>query len=418
MRVLWLCNTVPSELCEVFGFKKHFREGWITGMLNEIKKNSDIDLGLCLPIRNPERMKDGQTGFYQYYSFLFEGAEVLSGELTKRFVEIICDFKPDIVHIWGSEYGQSLAMVRACERAGILKNTVIHIQGLISACVPYYMNGIDYEWIERKGENGDTIENGRNRYFERGVYEVESLSKARYALGRTDWDKAYIKSISPIDYRYCGEVLRDEFYCSDLLWDKDMCIPHSIFVTQGSYSIKGIHLLVPAIALLKSKYPDISVFISGGSVLMPDYQGEKNPYGEYLIHLMDKYDVNDIFHFVGPLGPNEMIDRFLKSNVMVISSTIENSSNSIGEAQILGVPVIASYTGGTPSLIEHGKTGLMYQMDAPYMLASYIERIFDDGDYATEIANNACKAAKKRYDPGRVSSQLYDIYKEVTSNVK
>ncbi len=417
MKVLWLCNTVPPEICEIFRFRKRYYEGWITGMLDEVKSNKDIILALCLPIRNPERMADGNTGCYRYYSFLSTGAEDISEDLIDRFCEIINDFAPDVVHIWGSEYGQSLAMVRACGKSGISNKTVVHIQGLISAISPYFAIRIPADRMSREGRNGDTIANGVRRFEHRGANEIAVLSEAGIAIGRTDWDRSYIRSISDISYRHCGEILRKEFYQKNLAWQPDECVPHSVFITQGGYSLKGIHLIIPAIAFLRKKYPDVSVWISGTSALVSDYKGDSDPYSEYLLSLMREYGVEDNIHFTGALGPEEMVRRYMKSNILAVTSTIENSSNSIGEAQLLGVPVVATYTGGTPSLVEHGKTGMLYQMDAPYMFTSCVERIFDDEEFSKALSESEKKVAKKRYDPKIVSKQLYDIYCEVSDEL-
>lgn len=413
MRVLWLCNTVPPECCEIFGFRKRYYESWITGTLDQVKRFDDIYLGICLPIRNPDRMMDGKTEEYQYYSFHMVNMYEVSEEMINRFYCILDDFKPDVIHIWGSEYGQSLAMIRASKRLGISDKTIVHIQGLISAMPSYYAVRIPYKWITHDGENEDSIKNERRVFNDRGVNEKAILTEVGCALGRTEWDKGYIKSVSQIQYKYCGEILRDVFYKEKVNWKYDNCIKHSIFITQGGYALKGIHLIIPAIAILKKEYPDISVCISGYSTLVPDYTGVLDPYGEYLLSLLDEYDVKDAFHFIGSLNPDEMVERYLKSNILAVPSALENSSNSIGEAQLLGVPVVATYTGGTPSLIEHGRTGLMYQMDAPYMFASCVEKIFDDEEYAEYLSENEREVAKKRYDPETVGNQLYEIYKEV-----
>lgn len=51
--------------------------------------------------------------------------------------------------------------------------------------------------------------------------------------------------------------------------------------------------------------------------------------------------------------------------------------NSIGEAMQVGCPVVTSDVGGVKNLLEHGKEGFVYQFCAPYMLACYINNIFE-----------------------------------------
>ena len=42
-----------------------------------------------------------------------------------------------------------------------------------------------------------------------------------------------------------------------------------------------------------------------------------------------------------------------------MASSVENSSNSMGEAMLLGVPVVASRNGGIPSMITEEEEGAL-----------------------------------------------------------
>ena len=64
------------------------------------------------------------------------------------------------------------------------------------------------------------------------------------------------------------------------------------------------------------------------------------------------------------------------------ASTIENSPNSVGEAMLLGCPVVSSCVGGVPDMLEHGREGFLYQASVPYMLAWYVKRVFGDDELA------------------------------------
>lgn len=63
-----------------------------------------------------------------------------------------------------------------------------------------------------------------------------------------------------------------------------------------------------------------------------------------------------------------MVKRYLLSNVFICPSTIENSPNSLCEAQLLGVPHIASYVGGTADLMK-GNEECLYRFEETEMLA-------------------------------------------------
>jgi len=64
---------------------------------------------------------------------------------------------------------------------------------------------------------------------------------------------------------------------------------------------------------------------------------------------------------LGALNAQQMTEELAMSHVFVSPSFIDNSPNAVSEAQLIGMPVISTYTGGVPSLIEEGQTGLFFQ---------------------------------------------------------
>lgn len=80
-----------------------------------------------------------------------------------------------------------------------------------------------------------------------------------------------------------------------------------------------------------------------------------------------------------------MITEYLNANVYVLPSCIENSPNSLCEAQILGVPCISSICGGTADFINNNIDGLLYRCEEYEQLAQKIINIFNSGDKISNI---------------------------------
>lgn len=95
-----------------------------------------------------------------------------------------------------------------------------------------------------------------------------------------------------------------------------------------------------------------------------------------MAELIEKYSLAGCVEFLPPLKADEMKRMYLKSNVFVSPSSIENSPNSLGEAMMLGVPCVSSLVGGVGNMLIDGAEGFTYQHDAPYMLAYYVMEIF------------------------------------------
>ena len=108
-----------------------------------------------------------------------------------------------------------------------------------------------------------------------------------------------------------------------------------------------------------------------------------------------------------------MKKEMLEANVFVSPSTIENSPNSVGEAMLLGVPVVSSGVGGVMDLLKHGVEGFVYQSDAPYMLAYYVGRIFDDINLAIRLGKAAHARANITHDYEKNLRELLEIYNEI-----
>ncbi len=108
-----------------------------------------------------------------------------------------------------------------------------------------------------------------------------------------------------------------------------------------------------------------------------------------------------------------MAEQYLKAHVHVVASFIENSSNSLGEAMILGVPCVASDVGGTKNMIKHGEEGFLYQSDAPYMLSLYVKMLWEDDDLAMSFSNKARVRALETHDAEKNAKRLMEIYESL-----
>ena len=122
-------------------------------------------------------------------------------------------------------------------------------------------------------------------------------------------------------------------------------------------------------------------------------------------------DVN--VNLCGVASAEELRKSLLNSTLYFHSSYIENSPNAVCEAQILGLPVVASRVGGTDSMVEHGKTGFLYPVTDPYMAAYYIGRMIEDKEENVKIGKEAREVALVRHDKGKIVEELLKTYQEI-----
>lgn len=394
MKLLWLCSMVPRALQEKISGNK--RGGlWIDSVLNGLLERKVCTIRvLCMAAQEVEGQLDETSS---YATFSNENAYICFEERENRFQKELETFCPDVIHIWGTEYGHTLAMVNAAEKTGFLDRIVVHIQGLCSVYALHYAEGVPYNvqrgFTFRDLVRQDSILQQQKKFALRGELEVQALKKVRHIMGRTHWDEACANQINPdAQYHFCNETLRQPFYEGQ--WQYENCQKHRIFASSCVYPIKGFHYLLEAFAEVLKTYPDATLAVPGVSFLnrSPEALLRKSSYDRYLMKLVEKYDLEDRIEFLGGLSAEQMKEAFLSANVFAMPSTVENSPNSLGEAMLLGVPCVASDVGGIATMLAHGQEGYVYQPSAPYMLAYYIKKIF-----AMEGSAEALGAAAKTH---------------------
>lgn len=416
-KIIWLCNMAPGEIRAVTGGADRGAL-WMDHVFQDLRKQGFKIQVLYASAALQEGKLDEQCGYTAYQEGL---PYVYMPELEDQFGKILKKTDPDIIHIWGTEYGHTLAMVNAAEKTGYLDRVVISIQGLCSVIAKHYMEGIPVA-VQKKNTFRDFVKKNslkdQKRYFElRGKAEVEALKKVHHVIGRTDWDEACTKAVNPdVQYHFCNETLRTEFY--EGCWQYKNCQKHRVFTSSAEYPVKGFHYLLEAMGIVREHFPDATVSFAG---LTPFPKKDRfgklrtSVYSGYLDNLVKKYNLEDCLHSAGFLNADAMKQEFLQCNVFVMPSTIENSPNSLGEAMLLGVPCVASNVGGVTNLLHHKKDGFVYQSTAPYMLAYYIMELFAMQDAAEKMGLAARQSAVMTHSPERNLEKLLDIYKIVSN---
>ena len=260
-----------------------------------------------------------------------------------------------------------------------------------------------------------TILKGQKRFELRGIYEIEMLRMARHIIGRTSWDRSRIWAINPnAVYHFCNETLRPDFYDGDL-WNYEKCEKHSIFLSQAGYPIKGLHQVLKSMPIILRHYPDTRIRVAGGDITKSLTFSERlrlSGYGKYIKRLIKKNGLEEKITFTGNLNGEQMKQEYLSANVFVCPSSIENSPNSLGEAQILGVPCVASYVGGVMDMMRGNEENL-YRFEEVEMLAEKVCQIFANADNQIDMKG----IAAKRHDPKSNSTNLLSIYKNISKQL-
>jgi len=433
MRVMWIVNTILPVIAQAMGEPFSNKEGWLDGLsrglidqrkelLAGVKsdgKLSDFKLCVCFPIDKKKKLIRGSVEEYNldYFGFPEDtvNPHIYDKRLEETFAGVLVEWQPDIVHIFGTEYPHSLAMARVFNDN---RRMLISVQGIISECGRKYMAGLP-EKIRRRTTfrdrlKKDSVKLQQNKFITRGEYEKETIKRTGNIAGRTFWDKGICAEINPkAKYHRLNETLRSIFYSDS--WSYRDCNRHQIFVSQGNYPLKGLHFILEAVAEIKDKYPDMRMIVAGDRINSTETIKDKikiSNYGKYINELIEKYKLEKIVEFTGNIPAEEIKLHMLNSNVLVMASSVENSSNSMGEAMLLGLPCICSNVGGLPSLMYEDE-GFYYKFGDVSELKSTILNVFEDPDEAIARAARGREHAAKTHDSQENIKDLVSIYNEI-----
>jgi glycosyltransferase involved in cell wall biosynthesis len=82
----------------------------------------------------------------------------------------------------------------------------------------------------------------------------------------------------------------------------------------------------------------------------------------------------------------------------------------IVEAFSKGLPVVGSRLGSIEELIDHGRTGMLFEPDNPEDLADTVEWMFAHPDDLWRMSDAARSEFEAKYTSDRNYEQLMDIY--------
>ena len=328
------------------------------------------------------------------------------------YVAIIEAWKPDVIHIHGTERDYGLVYTRGFTNVP----TMVSIQGLIQICQKKLFG--ELQKAEIIGRLSSIVPFWRKeilrtyRHFKvHANTEKEILRKVDMVAGRTAWDKAWAITCNPNgQYRHVDEIMRPDFYAS-APWDIAQCNPNQIFTTSGCQPLKGLHILIEAVSFLKKVIPTIKLKVAshgfGAKV--------RTAYGRYIKRLVQRYELMENVAFIGWLDANELAQHIRQSNCFVTPSFIENGCNALQEAMLVGIPCIASHAGGLTTTLEPPNSGLTFPAGDAAMLAMCIRTVFKDQQRAIEMGQNAYQIARQRHDPAKVVQQNMDCYDQLIS---
>ena len=412
MRVLWL---TPAQLPAVAGESPMVGGGWLEGLRDALERfEPGIELGVASrgpALRRPLKRGNatyfavGPWGRSQWQSMA--DAWRLSSvqqETIADALRVIESFRPDLIHVHGTEHELGFAALRAGLPA------VATLQGLATVCEHFMFDAVTLPEVVRNTATRSFVEgNGLlpNYYSmrRRAVDERAIIRGLDCFMGQTEWDRTVLELLHPAaTYFHTECVVRSPFYQEQ--WSPPDNPQQTIFCTGGAAPYKGLETLLAALGILRTAGKrGLRLRVAGtvrGSPVWPALSG-----------IVARSGTGDQVAWLGPLPAADLVSELKRADVFVLPSHIENQPNSLIEAMLLGVPSVAAAVGGVPELVTNAVSGLLYHDREPFALAGALTRLLGDRDYARALGREARRVARERHDPETIAHRTSAVYDAV-----
>ncbi len=416
MKILWFTNT-PCGASEYLGLSQS-SGGWLVSLEKLVGDDCELHIAFYHH-QNISPFKINQTTYHPIYIHenIFQKIkklwkkDFLNAKNIDAIKSIAIKLDPDIIHIHGTEND----FLKILDFTTV--PVIVSIQGIVSSVFHFFTSGFSKEIL-------CTVKNKNLLYHifgiglfekmmidlkERMWIEEKYLGKVKYFFGRTDWDKSLTRVFAPNSHYFVlNEALRESFYTASIKQSYQTSNKIKLFSICSNAPNKGFDVILNSIIFLKKLNIPFDWVVAG-----------MNNSDEIVNLSLKKFEYSKIpaeLQLIGHCDESKLTSYLLDSDIFICPSYIENSPNSLSEAMMIGLPCVASNVGGIPSLIEHQKSGLLFNSGDHLMLVANILELIKNESMRREFGQNARKKALEFHEKSNIKQQLLTAYEFLISN--
>ena len=158
--------------------------------------------------------------------------------------------------------------------------------------------------------------------------------------------------------------------------------PH-VVIARNLEPIYDIATAIRAFAILHAERPTARLSIAGSG-----------PERAMLGKLVEVLGLSAAVVFRGALSRDEMADLYRSATLMLNSSVVDNTPNSLLEAMACGIPIVSTNVGGIPYLVQDRTTALLVPPGKPEALALAMGEVLDNPALAARLVENGLQVAR------------------------
>lgn len=179
--------------------------------------------------------------------------------------------------------------------------------------------------------------------------------------------------------------------------------PPMIVTMARLNEIKGLDVLLEAMAIVRRRRPKVTATVLGGP------QRGYAHHAEELERLRTTLQLESTVTFAGHV--EQPHDVLATASVYVQPSRWEGVPIAVLEAMALGLPVVATRVGGLTELIEHGVTGLLVPPSDAGALADAILQVLDAPEVADRLGSAGQARARTYHSVDASVTRLVEVYR-------
>jgi glycosyltransferase involved in cell wall biosynthesis len=282
--------------------------------------------------------------------------------------------KPRLLRLPG--FYRALAAVRGCDKVIVFAGSSAGFVVFTAAAVltaKFYSKEV---YILVKGGRADRFY-GRWRFFAVPILRMSDRVFTPGEFLRDVLDKYGISA------RILPDIIDPGVLCKERE-PADVSAPR-LLIARGLYPIYRVDHAIKAFAAVKREFPAAELYIAG--------DGEERGRLERMAA-----DIGGV-RFYGLVERRELNELYRMATILINCNLFDNHPNSIIEAMIIGLPVVAYAVGGIRYIIEDGRTGVLVPSGDVQALADSIIRLVENPVKMEEISNNGKIAAPEYFWP-------------------
>jgi glycosyltransferase involved in cell wall biosynthesis len=284
---------------------------------------------------------------------------------------ILKQIRPDLIHAWGTERIYPAALLDF-PGPGILS-----MQGILSEYAR--IGGLPSDWRWRRMIRSERI----------------FMQAATIVTSESLWGMDRVAEVVPdVQLRMVEYGVHPSFY--DIPWQPAVEEPYAIYVGGTDYR-KGFDLLLEAMKQLPDRQWELRV---AGDDRMEEIVADADLLG---------------VRCLGLLPWDRMQQELSGAWCSVLPTRCDTSANSVKEARVIGLPVVASKHGGHAGYIRDGQNGRIVEPLNATTLAQAMSDVMVSLERARQLGRTRHAEDRAYLHPSRTAEGFAEIYRELSS---